>query len=39
MKASPFFDANETRFDGTLSEEENTFSFPMKIKLKRPMKL
>jgi type IV pilus assembly protein PilM len=39
MKASPFFDANETRFDGTLSEEENTFSFPMKVKLKRPMKL
>ena len=39
MKASPFFDANETRFDGTLNEEENTFSFPMKVKLKRPMKL
>ena len=39
LKASPFFDANETRFDGTLSESENTFSFPMKVKLKRPMKL
>ncbi len=39
LKASPFFDANETRFDGTMSEAENTFSFPMKVKLKRPMKL
>jgi hypothetical protein len=39
LKASPFFDANETRFDGTMSESENTFSFPMKVKLKRPMKL
>lgn len=39
LKTSPLFDPNETRFDGTLSEEENTFSFPMKVKLKRPMKL
>jgi type IV pilus assembly protein PilM len=39
LKGSPLFDPNETRFDGTLSEEENTFSFPMKVKLKRPMKL
>ncbi len=39
LKSSPIFDPNETRFDGTLSEEETTFSFPMKVKLKRPMKL
>lgn len=39
LKASPFFDANETRFDGNLNEEETTFSFPIKVKLKRPIKL
>ena len=41
MKASPLFDANETQFSGQLSEDDNspTFTFPMKIKLKRPMKL
>ncbi len=39
LKASPLFDANETRFDGNLNEEETTFSFPIKVKLKRPIKL
>ena len=39
LKASPLFDANETRFDGNLNEEESTFSFPIKVKLKRPIKL
>lgn len=39
LKNSPIFDPNETRFDGDLKEEETTFSFPMKVKLKRPMKL
>ncbi len=41
MKASALFDPAETQFSGTLSEEENapTFSFPMTVKLKRPMKL
>ncbi len=41
MKASALFDPAETQFSGTLSEVEGetTFSFPMTIKLKRPMKL
>ncbi len=39
LKNSPIFDPNETRFDGDLKEEDTTFSFPMKVKLKRPMKL
>ena len=28
-----------TRFDGNLNEEEASFSFPIKVKLKRPIKL
>jgi len=39
LKTSPFFDATETRFDGTLNEEDTTFSFPIKVKLKRSIKL
>jgi hypothetical protein len=39
LKASPLFDAEGTRFDGNLNEEETTFSFPIKVKLKRPIKL
>lgn len=39
LKASPLFDAEGTRFDGNLNEEEASFSFPIKVKLKRPIKL
>lgn len=39
LKSSPLFDAEGTRFDGNLNEEETSFSFPIKVKLKRPIKL
>jgi hypothetical protein len=41
-KASPLFDASETQLSGQLEQVEDstpTFSFPLKVKLKRPIKL
>ena len=41
-KASPLFDAPETQLSGQLEQVEDstpTFSFPLKVKLKRPIKL
>ena len=41
-KASPLFDASETQLSGQLEQVEDstpTFSFPLKLKLKRPIKL
>ncbi|MEN9678672.1 MAG: hypothetical protein RIS76_4568 [Verrucomicrobiota bacterium] len=42
MKACPLFDEKETQLSGTLDQSgENpvSFSFPLKVKLKRPIKL
>ncbi len=42
MKACPLFDEKETQLDGTLDQSgENpvSFTFPLKVKLKRPIKL
>jgi len=41
-KSSPLFDASETQLSGQLEQVEDstpTFSFPLKVKLKRPIKL
>jgi type IV pilus assembly protein PilM len=41
-KASPLFDASETQLSGNLEQVEDataTFTFPLKLKLKRPIKL
>lgn len=41
-KASPLFDSSETQLSGQLEQVEDstpTFSFPLKVKLKRPIKL
>jgi hypothetical protein len=41
-KSSPLFDASETQLSGNLEQVEDsaiTFTFPLKIKLKRPIKL
>lgn len=41
-KASPMFDASETQLSGNLDQVEDTastFTFPLKLKLKRPIKL
>ncbi|MFM8359148.1 MAG: hypothetical protein ACKOET_11405, partial [Verrucomicrobiota bacterium] len=42
MKESPLFEATETEVSGSLETVEDSapsFSFPLKVKLKRPMKL
>jgi type IV pilus assembly protein PilM len=42
MKESPLFEANETQLTGNLDsvdQSAHSFTFPMKIKLKRPMEL
>jgi hypothetical protein len=42
MKACPLFDDKETQLAGTLeqlADNASSFSFPLKIKLKRPIKL
>lgn len=41
-KASPLFDASETQLSGNLDQVDDTdpsFTFPLKLKLKRPIKL
>ena len=41
-KASPLFDASETQLSGNLEQVDDTtatFTFPLKLKLKRPIKL
>jgi len=41
-KSSPLFDASETQLSGNLEQVEDstaTFTFPLKLKLKRPIKL
>ena len=41
-KASPLFEASETSLSGNLEQVEDTtatFTFPLKLKLKRPIKL
>ncbi len=41
-KSSPLFDASETQLSGNLEQVEDTatsFTFPLRIKLKRPIKL
>lgn len=42
MKSSPLFDEKETQLSGTLDQVEDSavsFTFPLKVKLKRPIKL
>jgi len=42
MKSSPLFDDKETQLSGTLDQVEDSavsFTFPLKVKLKRPIKL
>jgi type IV pilus assembly protein PilM len=41
LKASPLFDGEKTTFSGSLSQDEppGTFTFPITVKLKRPLKL
>lgn len=42
MKTSPLFDEKETQLSGNLDQVEDTaasFTFPLKVKLKRPIKL
>jgi len=41
LKASPLFDGEKTTFSGSLSQDEQpgTFTFPITVKLKRPLKL
>jgi hypothetical protein len=41
LKASPYFDADETQFAGNIGNPEppGTFTFPVSLKLKRPLKL
>jgi hypothetical protein len=41
LKASPMFDADKTIFSGGLSQDEppGTFTFPITVKLKQPLKL
>jgi hypothetical protein len=41
-KANPLFDASETQLSGNLEQVDDTtatFTFPLKLKLKRPIKL
>jgi hypothetical protein len=42
MKASSLFDEKETQLSGNLEQVEDStasFTFPLKVKLKRPIKL
>jgi hypothetical protein len=41
LRSSPMFDPKETEFSGNISPDEppGTFTFPISIKLKRPLKL
>jgi len=42
IKASPLFDEKESQLSGTLEQVDDnavTFTFPLKLKLRRPIKL